>query len=91
MPIKSGKAVLLDAADFRDVRSLGLNALAWSPDSRFLLGWRPRARDLRCGLYTGTLEMVEAASGRIATVRNSKCKYSGGIMFWVNNNVVAMN
>ncbi|MGC2656451.1 MAG: hypothetical protein WA324_00630 [Bryobacteraceae bacterium] len=65
----------------------GDSAVAWSPDSRFLL---IRKSELSCltSLYGESLEAIEVATGRRIPVKSSHCKMTSGLFGWMECSIL---
>jgi hypothetical protein len=75
-----------DVQSYLFVRKLGGagdSAVAWSPDSRFLL---IRKSEVSCltSLYGESLEAIEVATGRRIPVKSSHCKITAGLFGWMD-------
>lgn len=75
------KAVLIQTEGLSNRRMLKTSGVQWSPDSKYLLGFRGGG----CGLfaYSGSLEMVDILSGKRTTIKSSKCKVNQSTTGWV--------
>lgn len=61
------------------------NELTWSPDSRYLLLWNPCLRALG---YFGTLEALDARTGRTESIASSRCSVDLMTTGWVSEEVI---
>lgn len=75
--------LLLDGKSYSVLRKLPTSTTQWSPDSRYLLAYRPR---LLCGLYAGTLETIDVETGKRSALANSRCQIDEfmGAVGWVS-------
>lgn len=81
------KVRILDARSMKELKLVGSMAgpeVAWSPDSRHLLGFK--RHDL-CGPYNYTLEIVDVETGVGSTVWSSWCKVNRATIGWVDGRV----
>jgi WD40 repeat protein len=78
---EQGRTILMDAKTLTRQRTLGPSELDWSPDSRYLLGFKP------CGPYSGTLEAIDVESGERTTIESSECQVNQATTGWVSNEV----
>jgi hypothetical protein len=76
----SEEAFLVETRNFSTLRVLKTSGVTWSPDSKYLLGLRATG----CSGYSGTLEMVEAASGKKTAIASSKCKVNQTTAGWIS-------
>jgi WD40 repeat protein len=79
------RTILLDAETFARRRILGSSDLEWSPDSRYLIGWK--RHDL-CGWFRGTLQAIDINSGKRLTIKSSRCKVDQATTGWVSRDIV---
>jgi hypothetical protein len=63
------QTILFETSTFRRRRSLGNTTGEWSPDSRFLLGWK----DSNCSDNVGTLEAIDIDTGKRTLIASSMC------------------
>lgn len=80
------RTILMDASNFIRRRILETSDLKWSPDSRYLLGWKKH--DL-CGPDFGTLQMIDIESGRTTTIKSSTCKVNQNSIGWLSSELAA--
>jgi WD40 repeat protein len=78
---ENGSTILMDAKTLTRQRNLGPSELDWSPDSQYLLGFKP------CGLYSGTLEAIDVQSGERTIIESSECQVDRATTGWVSNDV----
>jgi hypothetical protein len=78
---EKGRTILLDAKTLMRQRTPGPSELDWSPDSRYLLRFRP------CDAYSGTLEVIEVESGKRTSIESSKCQVNQATTGWVRNDI----
>jgi WD40 repeat protein len=78
--------VLFDAETLMRRRTLKSSGVAWSPDSKYLLGQTSRG----CGLlsYAGSLEKIEVSSGKRMVIATSRCQVNRATYGWVCFNPV---
>jgi WD40 repeat protein len=84
-----GSVVLIDANSTKRRRNLGRtesSAVAWSPDSKYLLLARPA--ELRCGSYLSSLEVIDVQTGRRSRVESSHCRIYSGSIGWLDQGAV---
>jgi hypothetical protein len=74
------EALLIETRNFLTLRVLKTSGVTWSPDSKYLLGLSAKG----CSGYSGTLEMVEAASGKKTIIASSKCKVNQTTAGWIS-------
>jgi Tol biopolymer transport system component len=79
-----GRTILMDAHDYARRRIVGSSDLEWSPDSRYLLGWKEH--DL-CGPDFGTLQMIDIETGRATAIESSKCKVNQSTIGWLSADI----
>jgi hypothetical protein len=78
---EKGRTILLDAKTLARQRSFGPSELGWSPDSRYLLGFKP------CGAYSGTLEAINVENGEKAVIESSQCRVNQATTGWVRSDL----
>jgi len=78
---EQGRTILMDAKTLTRQRTLGPSELDWSPDSRYLLGFKP------CGPDFGTLEVIDVESGERTMIESSKCQVNQATTGWVSSEV----
>jgi WD40 repeat protein len=78
---ENGNTILMDAKTLTRQRNLGPSELDWSPDSHYLLGFKP------CGPHSGTLEAIDVQSGKRTIIESSKCRINQATTGWVSNDV----
>lgn len=76
--------VIFDARTLEKKRVVGYSDAMWSPDSRYLLGFRQY--DL-CGPYASTFQLVDAATGDTSTIWSSWCKIGLNTAGWVSEDI----
>jgi hypothetical protein len=81
-----GRTILMDASNFVRRRILGTSDIEWSPDSRYLLGWKKH--DL-CGSDFGTLQMMDIENGKMTTIKSSRCRVSQATIGWLSTEIAA--
>ena len=74
-----GRTILFDAKDLTPKRTLEHSELAWSPDSRYLLGLKT------CNETFATIEIIDIETGRRTVVQSSKCKVNQATLGWVSS------
>lgn len=80
------RTVLMDASNFVRRRILGTSDLEWSPDSRYLLGWKKH--DL-CGPDLGTLQMIDIENGKVTAINSSRCRVNQATTGWLSTESAA--
>jgi WD40 repeat protein len=75
---EQGSTILMDAETLTRQRTLGPSELDWSPDSRYLLGFKP------CGPDFGTLEAIDVESGERIVIKSSECQVNQATTGWVS-------
>jgi hypothetical protein len=80
-----GRTILMDASNFERRRFLETSDVKWSPDSRYLLGWKKL--DF-CGPDFGTLQMVNIENGKIITIKSSRCRVNQTTTGWLSTEIV---
>jgi WD40 repeat protein len=84
---EDGRTVLMNAATLASERAFGHSELAWSPDSRYLLGLKDPDG---CGFQeAGTLEAIDIRDGSRATIESSRCRVDRANVGWVKCDVPA--
>ena len=81
---KDEATILFETAHFTREKALPNSELAWSPDSRFLLGLKG---SLLCGGELYTLRTINVLTGGGSEVTNSTCQLVGGPVGWVKAEV----
>ena len=76
-----GRTILMDAKSLSRKRILGPSELGWSPDSRYLLGFKS------CDAYNGTLEVIDIETGERAPVKSSECQVNQATTGWVRSDI----
>jgi len=74
-----------DPSKRRGFGGTGDQELSWSPDSRYLLLWKPCLLSLG---YFGTLEALDVENGKRETIRSSRCAVNLMTSGWVSNEVI---
>jgi WD40 repeat protein len=82
------RTILFDASSFTPRRMLGTTDLKWSPDSRYLLGWKWQALCGPAEVYT--LEAIEVETGKSSTIASSKCELAGGVAGWLSSEIAPL-
>jgi len=88
--IDQDKILLIDASDTSRRRRLGSSHrgfVVWSPDSKYLLLQKSQ---LRCGLtfdFFESLEILEVATGKRASIKSSRCNVGVGSVGWMDPEV----
>jgi WD40 repeat protein len=77
----AGRTILMDATTLTRRRVLGPSELDWSPDSRYLLGFKS------CDAYYGTLEAIDVGTGERTTIQSSKCQVNQATTGWVSSEI----
>jgi hypothetical protein len=79
---EKGRTILMDAGTLQRKRTLGPSEIGWSPDSRYLLGFKP------CDSYHGTLEVIDVGSGYRIAVESSRCQLNQATVGWVRRDAI---
>lgn len=82
---EDGRTVLMNATTLAPERAFGHSELAWSPDSRYLLGLKDPDG---CGFQeTATLQAIDIRDGSRATIESSRCQVDRANVGWVKCDV----
>jgi WD40 repeat protein len=81
------RTILIDTSSFAKRRTQANTTTEWSPDSRFLLGWK---QNDKCGYNVRTLEAVNINNGKRTTIESSSCKVpdvNEGTPMWISSEI----
>ena len=82
-----GETLVMNAGDFKKIRTLPESEVVWSPDSRYLL------RVKRCFFPiasngVGTVEALDATTAKSVSIESSRCKVDMTGVGWVGRSVM---